>query len=90
MCCNPSLEFATKSRDYKVVGQEWGMGITFHAPKSVGECEGMNLHTPKWAPTLGIGVLLNSQIFKGKFQGVKTHWIDKKIISLETSWNVDI
>jgi hypothetical protein len=23
------------------------MGVTFHALESVGECEGMNLHTPK-------------------------------------------
>jgi hypothetical protein len=22
-------------------------GVTFHAPESVGECEGMNPHTPK-------------------------------------------
>jgi len=25
-------------------------------PKSVGECEGMSPHTPKWAPTLGVKV----------------------------------
>jgi hypothetical protein len=28
------------------------------------ECEGMNPHTPKWAPTLGVGVPMDSQIFK--------------------------
>ncbi len=37
--------------------------------QSVGECEGMNLHTPKWAPTLGVGVLMDSQIFRGWLQG---------------------
>jgi hypothetical protein len=31
---------------------------------SVGECEGMNLHTSKRVPTLGVGVLLEFQIFK--------------------------
>jgi hypothetical protein len=42
------------------VGQEWILGIKFHAPGSVGECEGMNPHTPKWTPTLGVGVLMDS------------------------------
>jgi len=32
------------------------MGVTFHALGSVGKCEGMNSHTPKWAPTLGVGI----------------------------------
>jgi len=31
--------------------------VTSHAPRSVGECEGMNPHTPKGAPTLGVGNL---------------------------------
>jgi hypothetical protein len=29
------------------VGQEGNPGVTFHAPRSVGKCEGMNPHTPK-------------------------------------------
>jgi len=33
-------------------------------PKSEGKCEGMNPHTPKGVFTLGIGVLMDSQIFK--------------------------
>jgi len=48
----------------KVVGQERSPGVISHAPKSVGECEGMNPHTPKGTPTLGVGILVNSQIFK--------------------------
>jgi hypothetical protein len=40
------------------------VGITFHVPGNVGECEGMNPHTPKWAPILGVGVLMDSQIFR--------------------------
>jgi hypothetical protein len=32
----------------------------FHAPRSVGKCEGMNSHTPKWVPTLGVGVPMDS------------------------------
>jgi hypothetical protein len=47
------------------------MGVIFHAPGSVGECEGMNPHTPKWAPTLGVGVPMDSRIFKKWLQGSK-------------------
>jgi hypothetical protein len=53
-------------------------GITFHAPRNARECEGMNPHTPKWTPTLGIGIPMHSQIFKGRFQG-------PKFIGLESS-----
>jgi hypothetical protein len=63
---NPRLRLTTKAKDYKGAGQEWSLGVTFHAPGSVGKCEGMNPHTPKWALTLGIGVLMNFQIFKGQ------------------------
>jgi hypothetical protein len=47
MCCNPSFGLATKARACKGASQEGSPGVTSHAPKSVGECEGMNLHTPK-------------------------------------------
>jgi len=69
--CNLSLGLMTKARAYKSVGQEWSPKITFHDPRSVGECEGMNPHTPMWAFTLGVKVLTESQIFKGRLQGEK-------------------
>jgi hypothetical protein len=47
ICHNPSLGLATKARTCKVVGQEGSPGVTFHAPGSAKECEGMNPHTPK-------------------------------------------
>jgi hypothetical protein len=47
----------TKARAFKVVGQE-------RKPESEKKCEGMNLHTPKGASTLGIGVPMDSQMFK--------------------------
>jgi hypothetical protein len=50
----------TKARACKGVGQERSPGVTSHALGSVGECEGMNPHTPKGAPTLGIGVMMDS------------------------------
>jgi len=55
----------TKAKACKGAGQEWNPRVTFHAFESVGS-EGMNLHTPKWAPTLGVGFLMESQIFRGR------------------------
>jgi hypothetical protein len=62
-CHNLSLGLMTKARPYKGAGQEWSPKVTFHAPRSVGKCEGMNPHTPKWTPILGVGVPIDSQIF---------------------------
>jgi hypothetical protein len=46
-CRNPSLGFTTKARACKGAGQEGSPGVTSHALRSVGECEGMNPHIPK-------------------------------------------
>jgi hypothetical protein len=46
-CRNLNFGLTTKVRACKVAGQKRSPGITFHAPRSVGECEGMNPHTPK-------------------------------------------
>jgi hypothetical protein len=35
------------------------------------ECEGMNPHAPKWTPTMAVEILMESQIFKEVFQGLK-------------------
>jgi len=80
--CNPSPGFSTKARACKRMNQMWSLGVTFHAPRSVGECEGMNPHISKWVPTLGIGIPTNSWIFKrwlqeSKLIGLKNfihHW----------------
>jgi hypothetical protein len=55
-CHNINLKLATKARACEGEGQGGSLGVTFHAFGSVRECEGMNLHTPKWVPTLGVGV----------------------------------
>jgi hypothetical protein len=47
----------TKVRACKVVGQERKL-------RSERKCEGMNPHTPKGASTLGVGVPVDSQMFK--------------------------
>jgi hypothetical protein len=67
-CCNPNLGFMTKLRAHKGVNQEWSPKVTFHALRSVRECEGMNPHTPKCVRTLGIKVPMDFQIFKRRFQ----------------------
>jgi hypothetical protein len=51
-CRNHSLRLATKGRACKSAGQEGSPRVTFHAPESAKECEGMNPHTPKGTPTL--------------------------------------
>jgi hypothetical protein len=47
----------------------------------------MNPHTPKWAPTLEVGVPMDFWLFKGKFKGSKIiglkislhHWKDLRM-----------
>jgi hypothetical protein len=39
-----------------------------HAPESARECEGIDPHTPKGTPTLEVGVLVDSRIFRGRLQ----------------------
>jgi hypothetical protein len=51
------------------VSQEGSLGVTSHALGNVGECEGMDPHTPKGALTLGIRVLVDSQNFRERFWG---------------------
>jgi hypothetical protein len=70
-CCYPSLGLTTKAKVCKGASQEGSLGVRSHAPKSVGECEGMNLHTFKWVPTLGVKVPMDSRIFREQFQGSK-------------------
>ncbi len=47
ICHNLNLGLATKATTCKGVSQEGGLGVTFHVPWSVGECEGMNSDIPK-------------------------------------------
>jgi len=46
-----------KARACKVANQE-------RKPRSERKCEGMNPHTPKGASTLGVGILVDSQMFR--------------------------
>jgi hypothetical protein len=64
MCHNPSLRFVTKARGCKVAGQEGSPRVMPHATRNARKCEGIDLHTPKGAPTLGVKVLVDFQMFK--------------------------
>jgi len=64
-CRNLSLGFATRAKGCKVVGQEESPGVMSHVPGNVRKCQGIDLHLPKGTPTLGVGTLVDSQIFRG-------------------------
>ncbi len=42
-----------------------------HALRSARECEGIDLHTPKAIPTLGVKVLVDFRMFKERLQELK-------------------
>jgi hypothetical protein len=87
-CHNPSFGLATKVKGLQGCGLKESLGVTSHTPGSVGKCEGVNPHTPKATPkatpTLGDGILVDSQNFRKRFQGSKLnglrhslyHWKD--------------
>jgi len=51
--------------------QERSLGFMPHAPGSARKCEGIDPHTPKGTPTLGIEVPMDSRMFKERLQGSK-------------------
>jgi hypothetical protein len=61
---HPSLGFMIKARGCKVVGPR-------RKPGSARECEGIDPHTPKGTPSLGVGVPVDSWMFKERFQRSK-------------------
>jgi len=89
-CYNPSFGLATKAKGLQRCGPRGSPRVASHTPKSVGKCEGVNLHTPKATPTLGDVVPIDSRNFRERFEGVKTQWLVAFFISLEISWNVDV
>jgi hypothetical protein len=87
-CRNSSLGLVTKARACKGASQKWNLKVTFHVLRRlrVQESERMNIHIPKWAPILGVGISnLQRTIVK-----VKTHWMGEFLISLESSWNINV
>jgi len=60
-----------KARVYKVAGQEGSPGVMLHAIGSARKCEGIDPHNPKGTPTLGVGVPVDSRMFKKQLQRSK-------------------
>jgi hypothetical protein len=81
--CNPSLGFATKARGCKVAGQERSPGVMPHANANAKECEGIDPHTPKGTPTLGVRVSMDSRIFRGQLQGEKLNGLTSYLYQLK-------
>jgi hypothetical protein len=89
-CRNPSLGLATKARACKGVGQERKLNSHISCSQ---ECKRVwgnehshsqaNSHFGSW----NFGGFSN---FQRMIVGVKTHWIEKFLISLEIFWNFDV
>jgi hypothetical protein len=58
-------------------------GVTSHTPRSVRKCEGVNPHTPKGTPMLGVGVSKGLLNLQSAIAGVKTPRLEEFFISLE-------
>jgi hypothetical protein len=78
-CHNPSLGLATKARGCKVAGQEGSPGVMPHAHESARECEGIDPHTPKGTPTLGVRVPVDSRMFTKWLQGSKLNGLKSSL-----------
>ncbi len=59
-CRNPSFGLATNAKGLQGCRPRGSLGVTSETPGSVGECEGVSLHTPKTTPKLGEGVPVDS------------------------------
>ncbi len=69
----------TKARAYKVAGQEGSPGVMLHAPRSARECEGIDPHTPKGIPTLGVEVLVDFRMFREQLQRLKPNGLKSSL-----------
>jgi hypothetical protein len=49
-CRNLNLGLMTKARACEGACEVWRLGVTFHVPRSVQKCEGMNLTLPSELP----------------------------------------
>jgi len=58
-CRNLSLGLATKARACNNASQKWSSKVAFYALGSVGKWTN-EPHTPKWPPTLGVGLSMDS------------------------------
>jgi hypothetical protein len=66
-----ALGLRPRQEGCKVMGQEGTPRSHFTCSRECKECEGMNPHTPKGTPMLGVEVPKDSRIFKARLQGTK-------------------
>jgi hypothetical protein len=45
------------------------MGVMLHALGNARKCEGIDPHTPKGIPTLGVGILVDFQMLESNYKG---------------------
>jgi hypothetical protein len=62
---------ALGSRPRQRVARLRAKRVMLHALESARECEGIDLHIPKGTPTLGVGVPVDSLVFREQFKGSK-------------------
>jgi len=74
-CHNPNLGFV---KACKGSGPRGGPGVTSHAFESVREREGINPHTPKGVPTLGV-VPMDFRIFRKPLQRSKPNGLNSSL-----------
>ncbi len=75
-CRNLKLGFV---RACKGSGPKGSPGITSYAFESVRKREGINLHTPKGAPTSGVVVPMDFQIFRERLQRSKANGLKNSL-----------
>jgi hypothetical protein len=84
---------ALSSRPRQGVTRLWAKWETWEhstCSRECKECEGMNPHTPKWTPMLGVGVPKGLPNLQSAIAGVKSPCLKKVFISLKRSWSVDV
>jgi hypothetical protein len=59
----------TKAKASKNAGRKCNLKVMLTTLLEMQENEGMNVHTPKWSPTLRVGVPMESHFFRKPFQG---------------------
>jgi hypothetical protein len=66
LCHDPNLRLATKAKGLQGCGPRLSPGIAFSCLGSAKECEceGKKPHTPRWTPMLGVGVPVDSWMFR--------------------------
>jgi hypothetical protein len=89
-CRNRRLGLTTKARGLQGCGPRGRPGSHFTCSRECKECEGMNPHTPKGTPMLGVGVPKGLPNLQSVITGVKIHCLEDFFISLKSYWSLDV